>query len=86
MRDTADKSMAKAVFVCNVCGGDARPPNYWFRSNAAGDNLGGIYCSEAHARPTAETAANVSRPRCHAAGRRAPCRTSQDSQLEGKDT
>jgi hypothetical protein len=44
MRDEADRAMFLQVMVCDTCGAPA--PDYWFLSNAAGENLGGIFCSK----------------------------------------
>lgn len=42
----ADEAIQAAVMVCDTCGAPTPPGRYWFHSNAAGENLGGIFCSK----------------------------------------
>lgn len=42
----ADEAMQRAIMVCDTCGAPTPPGAYWFHSNAAGENLGGIFCSK----------------------------------------
>lgn len=45
--DYLDRAAQAAIMVCMACAKPTPPGRYTFKSNARGENLGGIFCSTA---------------------------------------